>query len=179
MADVEPPDDVLRELAGGLRLRFIRPDDAPRLIALSQRLSAHTAYQRFFAAMQRLPMNWASFLANVDYRSRLALVIERPATDGPELIAVGRYEPTADAGTAEVAFVVQDDWQAKGLGRLLLQELLAAAAARGIHRFRAYVLAENQRMLGLLTRYTTIVERRLDAGVVELVFSIKSAPYER
>lgn len=138
-ANPQPPDGVAREIDGGLRLRPIRPDDAPALIALYERLSARTAYQRFFTAMQRLPMNWAQFLANVDHRTRLALVIERMADAGPELIAVGRYEPTTDPGIAEVAFVIQDAWQGKGLGRLLLDELLAAAGARGIERFRAYV----------------------------------------
>jgi RimJ/RimL family protein N-acetyltransferase len=161
---------VERVLDGGLRLRLIRPDDEPRLIALHDRLSAQTAYQRFFTVMRRLPTNWAHFLANVDYRARLALVIERQDAGGPELIAVARYEPTAEAGTAEVAFVVQDAWQGKGLGRLLLQELLAAAEARGIRKFRAYVMAENRRMLQLLSRHTKVVERRRDGSVVDVFF---------
>jgi RimJ/RimL family protein N-acetyltransferase len=164
------PDEYGREIDGGLRLRLIRADDEPRLIALHARLSEQTAYQRFFTVMRRLPTNWAHFLANVDYQARLALVIERQGLDGPELIAVGRYESTGEAGVAEVAFVVQDGWQGKGLGRLLLHELLAAAEARGIRRFRAYVLADNHRMLRLLTRHTTILERRLDGGVIDLVF---------
>ena len=170
MENLEPPDDIVRAIDGGLRLRLIRPDDEPRLVALHERLSAQTAYQRFFTAMRRLPTNWAHYFANVDYRTRLALVIERPDVGGPELIAVGRYDATADASVAEVAFVVQDGWQGKGFGRLLLRELLAAAEARGIRRFRAHVLADNHRMLRLITRYTTIVERRLDSGVVELLF---------
>src|SRR5262245_23881427 len=116
-------------LDGGLRLRLIRPDDEPRLVALYDRLSRLTAYQRFFAVMQRLPVDWAHFLANVDYRTRLALVIESQERDGPALIAVARYEPSDAPDVAEVAFVVQDGWQGKGLGRLLLDELLAAANA--------------------------------------------------
>jgi RimJ/RimL family protein N-acetyltransferase len=163
----ERPDLQLEE---GLQLRLIRPDDEPRLIALHERLSQHTAYQRFFTALRRLPTNWAHFLANVDCQTRLALVVEREGDGGTEVIAVGRYEPTSDAGVAEVAFVVQDGWQGKGLGRTLLRELLEAAEARGIRRFRAYVLADNSRMLRLLNRYTRILERKLDAGVVELLF---------
>jgi RimJ/RimL family protein N-acetyltransferase len=154
----------------GLSLRLIRPDDAPRLIALHERLSLHTAYQRFFAAMRRLPPDWARYLADVDYRTRLAVVIERAGADGPELIGVGRYEPTAEPDTVEVALVVQDGWQGKGLGKILLRELLAAAAVRGIRRFRAYVLSDNARMLRLLSRHTSILERRTLAGVTELLF---------
>src|ERR1051326_4501615 len=69
-------------LPEGLRLWLIRPDDAPRLIALYDRLSRHSAYQRFFAAMKRLPPDWAELLANVDYQTRLAPVIETPGPTG-------------------------------------------------------------------------------------------------
>ena len=172
MPDETPRDETLltpaRVLEDGLGLRLIRPDDEPRLVALHSQLSRHTAYQRFFAAMQRLPPDWARFLANVDYQSRLAIVVERSDTN--ELVAVGRYEPSGEAGVAEVAFVVQDAWQGKRLGRLLLEELLAAAEARGIRRFRAYVLADNFRMLRLLSRYTRILQRRIESGVADLLF---------
>ena len=164
--DVRGP--AARVLDEGLRLRLIEPDDEPRLVALYGRLSRHTAYQRFFAAMQRLPQDWAHFLANVDYQTRLAIVVER--SDADELVAVGRYEPSGEAGTAEVAFAVQDAWQSKGLGRLLLEELLAAAEARGIRRFRAYVLADNFRMLRLLSRHTRVLQRRIESGVADLLF---------
>jgi RimJ/RimL family protein N-acetyltransferase len=154
-----------------LRIRPIRPDDEPRLFELYDRLGTHTAYQRFFTAMRRLPPDWARFFANVDYRERLALVAERDTAAGPQLVGVGRYEPSEEADTAEVAFVVEDGWQGRGLGTVLLADLLAAAVARGIRRFRAYVLADNRRMLGLLARRTDILERRMDDGVVALLFS--------
>jgi len=153
-----------------IHLRPIRPEDAPRLIDFYEHLSRHSAYQRFFSIMKRLPPDWARFLATVDYRTRLALVAERGPAPAPELVGVGRYEPTDDPDTVEVAFVVQDGLQGQGLGTLLLGCLLDAAEARGIHRFRAYVLADNCRMLDLLTRFTDIRERQLDAGVVSLLF---------
>ena len=156
-------------LADGTRLalRPIRADDEPRLVALYDQLSRHTAYQRFFTVMKRLPPDWAHFLANVDYRRRLALVVEHgPAT---ELIAVARYESTDEPATAEIAFVVQDAWQNRGLGTLLLGDLLAAAEARGIRRFHAYVLADNRRMLDLLQRFTDVLERKTESGITSLV----------
>src|SRR5262245_16980017 len=91
-----------------IRIRPIRPDDAPSLQALHSRLSHETAYQRFFAIVRRLPPDWARALANVDYQRRLALVVEPDV--GGELIGVGRYEPTSEQDTVEVAFVVQDSW---------------------------------------------------------------------
>jgi len=164
------PCELEREivLRDGTRLmiRPIRPVDEPRLVDLYDRLSQHTAYQRFFTIMTRLPPNWAHFLANVDYRGRLALIAEpRPG----ELVAVARYETTDREDTAEIAVVVQDGWQDRGLGTVLVGDLLAAAEARGIRRFRAYVLAGNTRMLDLLRRFTEAVEHKTESGVTSLV----------
>lgn len=175
--------DYPRELERDVRLRDgslvhlrpIRPDDRDRLIQLYDRLSYDTAYHRFFTVMKRLPPDWAQILATVDYRRRLALVAERPTAAGPELVGVARWEPAGRLDTAEVALVVQDAWQGKGLGRILLDALLAAAEARGIRRFVAWVLADNTRMLGLLSRHTDIESRRLSEGVVEVVFRRRAA----
>ena len=156
-----------------VRVRRIRPDDAAGLVDLYARLSAHTAYQRFFSAMRRLPPDWAAFLANVDHRRRFALVAEAP--DGGGLIAVARYEPAQEPGVVEVAFVVQDDWQGRGLGTRLLADLLAAARANGIERFRAWVLADNRRMLDLLARFTDVTHRALEQGVYRLEFGARPA----
>lgn len=162
--------DITLKDGTGLHLRPIRPEDAPRLIGFYDHLSRHTAYQRFFTIMKRLPPDWARMLATVDYQRRLAIVAEHGPKEGRELVAVARYEPTDDPETAEVAFVVQDGFQGRGLGGLLLHHLLEAAHARGIRRFRAYVLGDNARMLDLLTRFTDVVEHSLDTGVVSLLF---------
>ena len=151
-------------------LRAIRPDDEPRLVDLYGRLSQHTAYQRFFTVMKRLPPDWAHIFANVDYRKRMAVVAEREREGRLELIGVGRYEASDEEAAAEVAFVVQDGWQGRGLGAILLDDITRAGEARGIRRFRAYVLADNHRMLELLTRATDVLERKLEDGVVNFVF---------
>lgn len=161
---------VLRDGAR-LRLRPIRSDDQDRLIRFYDRLSRQTAYQRFFSVMRRLPPDWARWLANVDYQRRLALLAEHGESGTPELVGVARYEPTDRQDTAEIAFVIQDDWQNRGLGTIMLDALLAAAEARGIGRFRAYVLAGNTRMIDLLVRFTDVRERRTESGVTELLLT--------
>jgi RimJ/RimL family protein N-acetyltransferase len=158
-----------------VRMRPIRPDDAPRLSALYDHLSRDTRYQRFFSAMRRLPPDWARFLADVDGQTRAALVAESP-DDADTLIAVARYEPAGETGTVEVAFVVQDAWQDRGLGTILFRELLRAAQLNGIRRFRAWVLADNRRMLDLITRLAEVRTRALEQGVVELTFVARPAP---
>ena len=156
---------------GRVCIRPIRADDQGRLIELYDRLSRHTAYQRFFTVMRRLPPDWAKILATVDYRRRLALVAEHEGPPGVELVGVGRYEPTVREDTVEVAFVVQDGWQNRGLGTILFRGILDAALARGIRRFVAYVLADNTRMLDLIQRFTDIQHRKIEQGVVELMFT--------
>ena len=158
-----------------VRLRAIRPDDERRLVALYDQLSRDTRYHRFFSVMRRLPPDWARFLANVDRQRRFALVAESPA-DADALIAVARYEPADPPGTVEVAFVVQDAWQNRGLGSALFAELLRAAAANGITRFRAWVLADNRRMLDLIARFGDVQERRVEQAVVELLFTPRARP---
>ena len=177
------PKELEREVTlrdgSRLRLRPIRPEDQDRLSAFYDGLSRHSAYQRFFAVMKRLPPDWARLLANVDYERRLALIAEHGPPEAPELVGVARYEPTDRADTAEIAFVIQDSWQNRGLGTLMLDALLAAAEARGIRRFRAYVLAGNSRMIDLLVRFTDVRERVTESGVTELLLARRPAPATR
>lgn len=149
-------------------LRPIRQEDEAELTALYSRLSPETVYQRFFSVMARLPPSWAHILANVDYERRMAIVAIDP--DGT-LIAVARYDYDETSKEAEIAIVVQDQWQDKGLGTAMVTELLNYAAAKGIHRFRANVLAENRRMLDILARLGSILERRTEHGVTSLLLA--------
>jgi RimJ/RimL family protein N-acetyltransferase len=167
------PWELIRplELSDGatLRLRPIHPDDEPRLVELFHRLSPRTVYQRFFRTYDRLPEHWYRQFANVDYRTRLALVAEEPG--GPaSLRAVARYEPGEAPGTTEIAIVVEDGWQGRGLGTVLLHALLAAAEARGLHRFTADVLAENRAMLRVLSQLADVQRRELEGGVLTIEF---------
>jgi acetyltransferase len=153
-----------------LRLRPIRPDDEPRLEELFNRLSRHTVYHRFFAPYQRLRADWYRRFANVDYRARLALVAEDEQNGHVLLRAVARYEPETAPGVAEVAVVVEDAWQNRGLGSVLLDAVLEAGEARGLRSFTANVLTENRRMLHVLRRLGEIHHRSFENGVITLEF---------
>jgi len=157
---------VLRNGAS-IRLRPIRPDDAPRLMALCHRLSPRTVFQRFFSP-RRLRAEEAHALANVDYRERMAIVAEVETGQEPILIGVARYGPAEEAAMADIGLVVEDCWQGLGLGSILLTELLQAGAQRGVRHFRADVLTENYRTLRLLARYTHITQRITSAGVTSV-----------
>ncbi|HXG15253.1 MAG TPA: GNAT family N-acetyltransferase [Calidithermus sp.] len=158
-----------------VRIRPIVPGDEPALRALFDRLSPETVRQRFFRYWRRLPDDWFHHFANVDYVERLALVAEVDGPEGPRVVGVARYEPGEQEGRAEVAVVVEDAWQGRGIGRRLLTELLAEAQARGIRRFHADVLADNQRMLALIRQVGEVESVRVEFGVAEIDFRPREA----
>ena len=99
---------------------------------------------------------------------------------GCEIVAVGRYERTGGAGAAgaaEVAFVVRDDHQRRGLGSILLEHLTAAARERGVGRFEAEVLAENRSMIRVFRDAGYQLRREFADGAVHLEFDVD--PTER
>ena len=153
-----------------VRLRPIRSDDAPRLVSLYGRLSADTAYRRFFTRMRTLPPELARHLANVDHQRRLAVVAEPCEGQVPVVVGVAGSEPTDNPTTAEVALVVEDAWQGFGLGAILLEEILCAAERHGICEFRADVLTSNDRMLRLLAHHADVTRRTTRQRVTELFF---------
>jgi GNAT superfamily N-acetyltransferase len=133
-------------------LRPIRPDDAPRLQALTQRLSPETRYRRFFSHRRTLPAADAAHFAQIDAQTRLAIVAEHPTPAGLDLIGIAHCDvinPDAPH-TASMAILVEDAFHHTGLGRALLQHLVVAARAQGITHFEGEVLTENQPMLAFL-----------------------------
>lgn len=140
--------DVLA-LRDGTRLvvRPIRLQDGPALVALHARLSADTIYRRYFGARPHLAPAVVDRFTRIDEEWRFALVAVR---DGGELVAVTRYEGERDATAAEIAVVVDDALQHRGVGRALLERLVDVAAERGLQALVADVLSANSPMLGLL-----------------------------
>ena len=100
---------------------------------------------RFFSAPRHIPDPLLDRFVNVDYADRMALVVER----GEMVIAVGSYDRQRDRAVAEVAFMVDDEFQGRGLGTLLLEHLAVIGARHGIERFTALTLPENDEMLGV------------------------------
>jgi len=164
--------DVVTRDGGTVHVRPIRPADRPRIAELHGRLSPETVYFRFFAPLPTLPDALLDRFVNVDYVDRLALV----ALLGDRIIAVARYERlptgTETGDEAEVAFLVDDAHQGRGLGAVLLEHLAAAARQAGISRFVADTLPGNQRMLRLFHEAGFDDQRSFADGVVRVAFPI-------
>ncbi len=166
--------DVLLSDGATVHLRPIRPEDAPAIVAMHGRFSERTRYLRYFSPYPRIPERDLERFVTVDHRDREAFVVAL----GDRLIAVGRYERLGPGSEdAEVAFVVEDAHQGRGVGSVLLEHLAAAGAEAGIRRFVAEVLPANGAMLRVFADAGYEVQRRYADGVVHLSFP--TAPTER
>jgi acyl-CoA synthetase (NDP forming)/RimJ/RimL family protein N-acetyltransferase len=162
--------DVVLTDGGTAHLRPIRPEDADLLRAFYARLSPESIYYRFFSPRPRLSDREIEHFTTVDHDRRVALI----ATIGGAMVAVVRYDRLDDRpGTAEVAFLVEDAHQGRGLGAVLLEHIAAAARERGVEKFVASVLPENRRMTRVFREVGYRAEQRFEEGVIELVLDLE------
>ncbi|MER7409288.1 bifunctional acetate--CoA ligase family protein/GNAT family N-acetyltransferase [Streptomyces cacaoi] len=173
-------DVVLRD-GGTARIRPITPDDAGRLVSFYEQVSDESKYYRFFAPYPRLSDRDVRRFTHHDYVDRVGLA----ATIGDEFIATVRYDrvdahgrPAAEpADEAEVAFLVRDDQQGRGVASALLEHIGAVARERGIRRFAAEVLPANSKMIKVFTDAGYAQQRSFEDGSVHLTLDLE--PTER
>jgi acetyltransferase len=131
-------------------MRPMRPEDIDYEQRFVRGLSDQSRYQRFLHQLPELPPAMLARFTQLDYDRELALVAFAP--DRSEFIGVGRYMPNADGETAEFALTVADQWQGRGLGRVLLEKLCDCARAAGYRTLYGHILNANRDMLGLADR---------------------------
>jgi acetyl coenzyme A synthetase (ADP forming)-like protein len=153
---------------GTVHIRPITPEDGPSLLAFHARLSDETIHMRFFTTHRHLGPAEVEHFIDVDHDHRMALV----AVLHQQIIAVARYDQIGD-DDAEVAFVVEDAHQGRGLGTLLLEYLAAFARSRGIQRFVADTLVDNMRMRNVFRTAGFVEQARYDDGVVRVDLDIE------
>jgi acyl-CoA hydrolase/RimJ/RimL family protein N-acetyltransferase len=146
---------------------FIRPirltDEGP-LRETFYDLSESTVYLRWFHSLRSMPHVQIQELMHTDYARDLVLVVNPTKTDDQTIVAVAGYDLDPRTNLAEVAFVVSDEWQGRGLGTALLETLVEAAKEQGIAGFTATVLAENASMLQVFHNAGLPLESRSDDG---------------
>ncbi|MFE6687348.1 GNAT family N-acetyltransferase [Streptomyces sp. NPDC057743] len=170
-------DVVLRD-GGTARIRPITPDDAERLVSFYEQVSDESKYYRFFAPYPRLSDRDVHRFTHHDYVDRVGLA----ATVGGEFIATVRYDRIDARGLpakspeddqAEVAFLVQDAHQGRGVASALLEHVAAVARERGIRRFAAEVLPANTKMIKVFTDAGYTQKRTFEDGVVRLELDLE------
>jgi acyl-CoA synthetase (NDP forming)/RimJ/RimL family protein N-acetyltransferase len=168
--------DVVLADGGTAHLRPIRADDAGLLREFYARLSPESIYYRFFSPRPRLTDGEIEHFTTVDYDDRVALIV----TIGGAMVAVVRYDRVRPRSeTAEVAFLVEDAHQGRGLASVLLEHIAAAARERGITRFVADVLPENRRMSKVFRDAGYKAEQRFEDGVLMLTLDLEPTETSR
>jgi GNAT superfamily N-acetyltransferase len=142
-------------------LRLVTPEDKPQIAAGFARWSPESRYTRFLAPKTTLTDDELRYLTEIDQEDHFALGALRES-DGVG-IGIARFIrlPRLHA-TAEAAIAVSDEATGRGLGKLLFLRLCAAAAERGIERFRCEVLAANTGMTSLIANISP--ERTIEVG---------------
>ena len=128
-------------------IRPIAAGDRERLRESHERLSPETRYRRFLAVKPHLTSADVRYLVDIDGRDHVALVATLPEAADEPIVGVARFIRIPDEPeVAEVAIVVNDALQGRGVGTELITRLAEAAVARGVRRFRATMLADNSRV---------------------------------
>ncbi|MEU2132165.1 GNAT family N-acetyltransferase [Streptomyces sp. NPDC018352] len=169
-------DVVLRD-GGTARIRPITTDDAERLVSFYEQVSDESKYYRFFAPYPRLSDRDVHRFTHHDYVDRVGLAV----TVGGEFIATVRYDridergrpASAPADQAEVAFLVQDAHQGRGVASALLEHIAAVARERGIRRFAAEVLPANNKMIKVFRDAGYTQRRSFEDGSVHLTLDLE------
>ncbi|MGW2376039.1 bifunctional acetate--CoA ligase family protein/GNAT family N-acetyltransferase [Kitasatospora sp. NPDC001683] len=168
--------DVLLRDGGTARIRPITPEDAGRLVEFYEQVSDQSKYFRFFAPYPRLSDKDVRRFTHHDFVNRVGLAV----VVRDHFIATVRYDridaegrPSEHGTDAEVAFLVQDAHQGRGVASALLEHIAAVAQERGIRRFQAEVLPENRKMVKVFTDAGYTQRRSFADGVVHLEFDLE------
>jgi GNAT superfamily N-acetyltransferase len=152
-------------------LRLVRPEDKELLRSGFERWSPESRYRRFFSVKTELSDDELRYLTELDGVRHFALGAVTAA--GDDGLGIARYICLADEpGVAEAAIAVADHAQGVGLGSLLFQRLVAAAAERGVERFRCEMLAANASMAELVRSLAPTVSIEIASGVMRMEFTL-------
>jgi acyl-CoA hydrolase/RimJ/RimL family protein N-acetyltransferase len=170
------PDELERHdtLRDGTEIFFrpVKPTDEAALSEMLYSLSETSIRTRYMAQTMTFPHKDVQRLTNIDYIHNLAIVGTVPGVSGEEFVAIAQYFLDPKTGSAEVAFLVQDEWQKKGMGTFLLNYLAQVAKKRGVKRFYAKVLPTNKAMLAVFHNSGYEVRTEFDGEVYSITYDL-------
>lgn len=158
-------------------IRPIRPEDEPAMVRFHETLSERSVYYRYFHLInleQRTTHERLTRICFIDYDREMALVAERrnPQSGDSEILGVGRLSKIFGANEAEVAVLISDAWQGRGLGKELLGRLLIVGADEKLDRLSADILPENRDVQRLCEKLGFSLKHSLDDEVVRAEFKL-------
>jgi acyl-CoA hydrolase len=152
--------------------RPIKPVDEPALSEMLYSLSEESVRTRYMTRTVAFAHKDIQQLANIDYKNDLAIVGVVPGVSGEEVVAIAQYFLDPKTQAAEVAFLVQDEWQKKGMGTFLLEYITQIATQRGVQRFYAKVLPNNKSMLAVFHNSGYSVNTEFDGDVYSISYDL-------
>ncbi|MFO1303543.1 MAG: GNAT family N-acetyltransferase [Burkholderiales bacterium] len=173
-----PGDYVAAEtLKGGLAatVRALRPDDRERVARAVRGLERQSIYYRLFSFRDELTEAGLDRIMRFDPEREVVLLVTVGEGDGETVVGSGRYVTTSP-GTAEVAFVVEEDYHGRGIASRLLRHLAIIARAKGIAAFEADALADNKAMQRVFARSGWPMQTRREGDAVHVTLALPDAP---
>lgn len=164
--------DTLRD-GSEIFFRPVKPTDEAALSKMLYSLSEESVQKRYFTHTKRFPHRDVQKLTNIDYQQDLAIVGVVPQSGGDdEIVAIAQYFLDPKTLVAEVAFIVQDEWQDKGMGSLLLEYITKTAAGRGVKKFYATVMPENKAMLNIFYNSSFIINMQYNGDAYTITYDV-------
>jgi RimJ/RimL family protein N-acetyltransferase len=154
-----------------VKIRALRPDDKNDMLAAVGRTSTQSLQRRFFVVKRGFSEKEIAFFMDLDFVNHVALVALGEEEGRSVIIGGARYVVT-QPGQAEIAFVVIDDYQGKGLGTLLMRHLSIIAGNAGLKELIAEVLPENAAMRKVFEKFGFQAQRTRDPQVLHLVLKL-------
>ncbi|MHC4060363.1 MAG: GNAT family N-acetyltransferase [Planctomycetota bacterium] len=155
-----------------LFFRPVKPTDEPALSEMLYSLSEESVRKRYMAHTMTFPHKDVQQLTNIDYRQDISIVGTVPGVSGDQIVAIAQYFLDPKTQSAEVAFIVQDEWQQKGMGTFLLDYITQIARQRGLRRFYAKVLPSNKPMLAIFHNSGYKVNTEFDGEVYSIAYDL-------
>jgi acyl-CoA hydrolase len=152
--------------------RAIKPTDEAALSEMLYSLSPSSIRTRYMAQTVTFPHRDVQQLTNIDYTQDISIVGTVPSVSGEQVVAIAQYFLDPKTQAAEVAFLVQDEWQKKGMGTFLLDYLAQIAKRWGVKQFYAKVLAINKPMLAIFHNSGYKVKKEFDSEVYNVTYDL-------
>lgn len=173
---VEYPEELEKfiTLKDGNRilLRPIKPSDATMKQHFFYSLSKETIYKRYFSQLKAMPIKRIWPYVMIDYENEMVIVASITENGLETIVGIGSYVKVPGTETAEVALVVRDDWQNKGLGTALLNYLIEIGKNKGVKSFTAWVFTENIKMIHLFKKLLYKTEFRIEGDLYHITIKL-------
>jgi GNAT superfamily N-acetyltransferase len=173
--------EAIETLKSGVtvKIRAIRSTDKVELIEAFGRLEPESVYTLFFQYKQSLSDRELKAATEVDFENTVALVVTLTSGAREVIIGGGRHvvlDPASVPRSAEIAFLVEEDYRGQGLAGRLLKHLAEIARKQGVSQFEADVLPQNQAMLAVFSRSGLPMQQAFADGVTHVTLSLANRP---